>query len=107
MHFFGPYSNDRIPLVQPSTPWGFDPKGRPVTAFEQLPEMPVLELVVIGADHLEINGWIFPYNRLNKGILQWLQGTLVVWSKSDPDPNHRQWIEELVDTFQQRLGGTF
>jgi hypothetical protein len=84
-----------------------DPEGRPVFEVDQLPEMPVLELVVIGAGHIEVNGWVFPYSQMNKGFLQWLQRTLVGWAKSSPDPSHKQWIEGMVETFQDRLAGVF
>jgi hypothetical protein len=107
MYGFGPNSNDRKLREEPTTPWGFDPEGRPVFVVEQLPAMPVVEKIVIGADHLELNGWTFPYERLNKGFLQWFQGTLIAWAKSDPSASHRQWIDEICQTIQQRLRGEF
>jgi hypothetical protein len=107
MHGFGPNSNNRVTRRQPSIPWGYDTAGRPVFEVEQLPEMSVLEKVVIGADHIELNGWIFPYKRMNRGFLQWLQGTLTASAKSTPDPSHRQWIEEMFETFQRRISGEF
>jgi hypothetical protein len=66
-----------------------------------------LWLLVIGADHIELNGWIFPYKRMNRGFLQWLQGTLITSAKSTPDASHRQWIDEVFETFQRRIGGEF
>jgi len=107
MHGFGPNSNDRMPREEPATPWGYDPAGRPVFVVEQLPAMPILEKIVIRSDHLELNGWTFPYKRMNKEFLQWLQGTLIAWANSDPDASHRQWIDEIFETFQRRIGGEF
>jgi predicted HAD superfamily phosphohydrolase YqeG len=44
---------------------------------------------------------------MNKEFLRWFQGTLIAWAKSDTDASHRQWIQEMFETFQRRIRGEF
>ena len=84
---------------------GYDPQGYPVHRVEDLPETLNLSSVIIGKSGIGLDGWVLPYGYLTKSSLGWLKRNLL--ARVDAHPEDKPWINELMDTFQERLFGKF
>jgi hypothetical protein len=101
MYGYGPHEilrmlGDKAPHV-----WGVDPDGLPVLRCDQLPTLPLPRRIVIGVRHIELDGWVFPYQRINKGFLLWLKERGEIWMERDPV--QKEWLDEIIGTFAQRF----
>jgi hypothetical protein len=43
---------------------------------------------------------------VTKSLLVWLQASFVRWSKEDDSARNQQWVEGIVEAFQNALAGT-
>lgn len=105
MYGYGPHEIHRMLGNKASEVWGIDPDGLPVLRCDQLPTLRFPGRIVIGVRYLELDGWVFPYQRLNKGFLLWLKERVEIWMERDPA--QREWLEEIIETFRQRVAGEF
>jgi len=105
MYGYGPHEIFRMLGDKVHHVWGVDPDGLPVLKHDQLPTLPLPGRIVIGSSHIELDGWVFPYARINKGFLIWLKERVGIWMERDPA--QKEWLDEIIGTFAQRFEGEF
>ncbi len=88
-----------------SMPFGVSPDGRWILATADLPMLPMARRVVMARDHIEIDGWVFPYASVSKNWLAWFRKILLDWHGQDVSERNKQWIDGILDAFQDGVTG--
>lgn len=101
-----PFSRMQVHTGQ-IVPLGWNPAGGRIVSLKDLPELPIPQRVVITRMAMEIDGWVFPFSNVSKGILKWLQVTFVRWAKIDASVENKQWIEAILEAYEDGLTGNF
>ena len=86
-------------------PFGRSPDEQWIVSAEDLPILPVPKHAVVTKDFIEFDGWVFPLSYVTKSLLVWLQQTLIRWSKEDDSQKNKEWINGIVEAFQEALAG--
>jgi hypothetical protein len=60
---------------------------------------------VVTKDFIEFDGWVFPLSYVSKSLLVWMRATFLRWMKEDESERNREWIEGIVEAFQESLAG--
>jgi hypothetical protein len=89
-----------------AAPFGHSPDGQWIVSAEDLPILPIPKHAVVTKDFIEIDGWVFPLAYVTKSLLVWLQASFLRWSKEDDSTKNQQWVEGIVEAFQNALAGT-
>ena len=90
---------------QTSPPCGRRPDGQWIVSAEDLPILPIPKQAVVTKDFIEFDGWVFPLSYVTKSLLVWLQQTFIRWSNEDDSEKNKEWINGLVEAFQDALAG--
>lgn len=98
-------SDRRKPDITTAAPFGRSPDGQWIVSAEDLPILPIPRHAVVTKDFIEFDGWVFPLSYVTKGLLVWLQASFLRWVKEDESDRNRDWIDGIVDTFQEALAG--
>jgi len=98
-------SNRRITDLATANPIGSSPEGHLIVSTVELPTLPIPERVVVTADHIEIDGWVFPFSSVTKGWLAWFQKTLLGWGDLDKSEQNRLWLNGIVEAFEAQITG--
>lgn len=88
-----------------ASPFGCDPEGRLILSMEDLPILPIPKHAVVTRHFIEFDGWVFPISHVSKGLLVWLKATFIRWIEEDESVRNREWINGLVEAFQDSLAG--
>lgn len=104
MNFEAPFDRSKPDLTS-AAPYGMSPDGQWIVCAEDLPELPIPKHAVVTKDFLEIDGWVFPLAYVSKSLLVWLQASFLRWVKEDESARNREWIEGIVEAFQDALAG--
>ena len=86
-------------------PCGVSPDGHWVVSAEELPTLPIPQRVVVTRDQIDIDGWVFPSSYISKNWLVWFQQTALRWVKTDDRPQTREWINGIMEAFQDGITG--
>ena len=70
-----------------------------------LPRLPIPKHVVVTKDFIEFDGWVFPLSYVTKSLLVWLQQSFLRWVKEDDSKENKEWVDGLVEAFQDALSG--
>jgi hypothetical protein len=102
---FEPPFDRPIPDITTTQPFGRSPDGQWIVSAADLPRLPIPKHAVVTKDFIEFDGWVFPLSYVTKSLLVWLQQTFIRWSKEDDSENNKEWINGLVEAFQDALAG--
>jgi hypothetical protein len=102
---FEPPFDRRKPDITTAPPFGRSPDGQWIVSAEDLPELPIPKQVEVTKDFIDIDGWVFPLSYVSKALLVWLQTSFIRWSKEDVSEKNQQWINGIVEAFQDGLAG--
>ena len=95
--------DDDAPMIPPADwneiPLAMRPDGTLLYEYSLLPDLPSPARIVIGKDHIEIDGWVFAYHLISKALLLWMQVRFQSWIKADPSPENRAWLNGCLDAF--------
>ncbi len=86
-------------------PCGRSPDGQWIFSAEDLPILPIPKQAVVTKDFIESDGWVFPLSHVTKSLLIWLQASFIRWAKEDESERNREWIEGLVNAFEDGVAG--
>jgi len=86
-------------------PFGTSPYGHLIVSAEELPTLPIPKRVVVTRDQIDIDGWAFPYSSISKTWLMWFNQTARRWVKTDDSPQTRDWINGILDAYQEAVAG--
>lgn len=86
-------------------PFGRSPDGHWVVSVEDLPILPIPRQAVVNRDFIEFDGWVFPLSYVSKSFLIWLQASFIRWLKEDESARNREWIDGIVEAFEDALAG--
>jgi hypothetical protein len=86
-------------------PCGRSPDGQWIFCAEDLPILTIPKQAVVTKDFIEFDGWLFPFSYVTKSLLVWLQATFIRWLNEDDSEKNKEWINGLVETFQDALAG--
>lgn len=84
---------------------GFDPQGKPLHDYSQLPKSLNLSTIIVGKSGVSLDGWVLPYGHLSKGSLLWLRRHLM--DRIEAQPEDKPWAQEIVDTILERYERKF
>ena len=90
---------------QTAPPFGRSPDGQWIVSVEDLPILPIPKHAVVTKDFIEFDGWVFPLSYVTKSLLVWLQQTFIRWTKEDDSEKNKEWINGLVEAFQDGVAG--
>lgn len=93
------------PDITTAAPFGRSPDGQWIVSAEALPILPIPRYAVVTKDFIEFDGWVFPLSYVTKGLLVWLQASFLRWVKEDESDRNREWIDGIVEAFQDALAG--
>jgi hypothetical protein len=102
---FEPPFDRSIPDITTAPPFGRSPDGQWIVSAEDLPILPIPKHAVVTKDFIEFDGWVFPLSYVTKSLLVWLQQTFIRWSKEDDSEKNKEWINGIVEAFQEALAG--
>lgn len=77
-------------------PFGLKPDGSFIIHSGELPFLPPPSRVVVGRNHLEIDGWYFSCCYVPKGLLTWLKSMLLEWAARDRGEENRLWLQGIT-----------
>ncbi len=60
---------------------------------------------MVTKDFIEFDGWVFPLSYVTKSLLVWLQRSFLRWIKEDDSKENKEWVDGLVEAFQDALAG--
>lgn len=86
-------------------PFGRSPDGLWIVSAEDLPILPIPKHAVVTKDFIEFDGWVFPLSYVTKSLLVWLQATFIRWLKEDDSEKNKEWINGLVNAFEDAIAG--
>lgn len=86
-------------------PFGRSPDGQWIVSAEDLPILPIPKQAVVTKDFIEFDGWVFPLPYVTKSLLVWLQTSFLRWVKEDDSQKNKEWINGIVEAFQDSLAG--
>lgn len=86
-------------------PFGMNPDGHWIVSAEDLPVLSIPKQVRVNQDQIEIDGWVFPLSYVSKSLLVWLQASFLRWVKEDDSYQNREWVNGIVEAFQDGLAG--
>ena len=95
----------REPDITTAAPFGRSPDGHWIVSAGDLPELPIPKHVAVTKDFIEIDGWVFPLSYVSKSLLVWLQASFLRWVKEDGSEKNKEWINGIVEAFQDGLTG--
>jgi len=90
---------------QTAPPFGRCPDGLWIFCADDLPILPIPKQAVVTKDFIEFDGWVFPLSYVTKSLLVWLQATFIRWSKEDDSEKNKEWINGLVNAFEDAIAG--
>ena len=105
MNPFDPTSGREKHDPRTAAPFGMNPDGHWIVSAEDLPELPIPKHVAVTKDFIEIDGWVFPLSYVSKSLLVWLQASFLRWVKEDGSEKNKEWINGIVEAFQDGLAG--
>lgn len=83
-------------------PLAVKPDGTLLYEYSLLPRLGIPQRIVVGRDHLEIDGWIFAYHLTSRAVLKWMQEIFRSWREQDPSDEFRDWLDAMVQTLCDR-----
>lgn len=86
-------------------PFGRSPDGQWIVSAEDLPILPIPKHAVVTKDFIEFDGWVFPLSYVTKSLLVWLQATFIRWLKEDDSEKNKEWVNGLVNAFEDAIAG--
>ena len=98
-------SNRRETDPPTASPFGASPDGLLIVTAEELPALPIPGRVVVMVDHIEIDGWVFPFSSVTKSWLVWFQKTLLGWADLDKSVQNKLWLNGIAEAFEARISG--
>jgi hypothetical protein len=104
MKYESPFDR-RKRYIMTATPFGRSPDGHWIISAEDLPELSIPKHVEVTREFISIDGWVFPFAYVSKSLLVWLQASFLRWSKEDESARNREWINGIVEAFQEALAG--
>lgn len=104
MNFEQPFDRHK-PDITTAAPFGRSPDGQWIVSVEDLPELPIPKHAAVTKDFIEFDGWVFPLSYVSKSLLVWLQASFLRWMKEDESAQNREWIDGIVEAFQDALAG--
>ncbi len=102
---FEPPFDRPIPDITTAPPFGRSPDGQWIVSAADLPRLPIPKHAVVTKDFIEFDGWVFPLSYVTKSLLVWLQQSFLRWVKEDDSQNNKEWINGIVEAFQDALAG--
>jgi hypothetical protein len=90
---------------QTAPPFGRSPDGQWIVSAKDLPRLPIPKHAVVTKDFIEFDGWVFPLSYVTKSLLVWLQQTFIRKSNEDDSEKNKEWINGLVEAFQDAIAG--
>lgn len=88
-----------------AAPFGMNPEGHWIVSAGDLPVLPIPKRVSVTRDQIEIDGWVFPLSYVSESLLVWLQASFLRWVKEDDSEKNQEWINGIVEAFQDGLAG--
>jgi hypothetical protein len=76
-----------------------------IVSAEDLPRLSIPKHAVVTKDFIEFDGWVFPLSYVTKSLLVWLQRSFLRWIKEDDSKENKEWVDGLVEAFQDALAG--
>jgi hypothetical protein len=86
-------------------PCGRSPDEQWIFSAKDLPILAIPKHAVVTKDFIEFDGWVFPLTYATKSLLVWLQASFIRWTKEDDSKKNKEWINGLVEAFQDALAG--
>ena len=102
---FEPPFDRPIPEITTAPPFGRSPDGQWIVSAADLPRLPIPKHAVVTKDFIEFDGWVFPLSYVTKDFLVWLQQTLIRWTREDDSQKNKEWINGIVEAFQDGIAG--
>ncbi len=102
---FEPPFEPRVPNITTAPPFGRSPDGHWIVSAADLPRLPIPKHAVVTKDFIEFDGWVFPYSYVSKILLVWFQQSFLRWIKEDDREENKEWINGIVEAFQDALAG--
>lgn len=88
-----------------TTPFGMSPDGHWIVSAVDLPILPIPKQVTVTSEQIEIDGWVFPLSYVSKSLLVWLQESFLRWIEEDSSEKNKEWINGIIEAFQDVLAG--
>jgi hypothetical protein len=104
MNFQPPFDRGKYDITT-AAPFGYSPDGHWIVSADDLPTLPIPMHVVVTKDTIEFDGWVFPLSYVSKSLLMWMQQSFLRWIKEDDSDQNKQWVEGIVEAFQDGLTG--
>ncbi len=104
MNFEPPFDRHKFD-IKTAAPFGMSPDGHWITSVEELPDLPIPWKVTVTREQLVIDGWVFPLAYVSKSLLVWLQQSFLRWIEEDDSPKNRQWVDGIVEAFEDGVAG--
>jgi hypothetical protein len=105
MNFFGHPFNLVNTDAKNAAPFGRSPDGQWIVSAENLPGLPIPKHAVVTKDFIEFDCWVFPLPYVSKSLLVWLKASFLRWVKEDESEKNKEWINGIVEAFQDALAG--
>ena len=84
---------------------GVSPHGVPVHSVDDLPDLPLPKIIVVGADILQVDGWRFRLWPMTKPHLSWLARQAGRWCQEDPSAENKAQVAGVVDAIESVIRG--
>lgn len=104
MNFEPPFDRCQSDITT-AAPFGMSPDGQWIVYAENLPDLPIPKHAVVTRDFIEFDGWVFPLAYVSKSLLVWLQQTFLRWVAEDDSPQNKEWVNGIVEVFEDGLRG--
>lgn len=105
MYHFDPSFNRGQPDIFAARPLGLNPDGQWIMEAKDLPIFSIPKQVDVTPERIRIDGWVFPLCHLTKSFLEWLRLSFLRWIEEDKSIQNREWVDGIVQAFQDSLSG--